>query len=227
MSVMTMRTALACALTTALPFVAAWPVAAQTDHQVSLGLTGGYTDVSTLDEPRTLQGILYGVEGMGSWSRYRISGEYRMGRLEAGSDGGPSRQVRSLRGALGVRVLPWIAIEGGPRMSIVQLPLEDRKILRWRLGVLVEVPLVEGLARGYASAAGSFAGTGISGVELPEGGGGGEVGLLVEPTRHLWARIGYRYDREYLPVGSSQTFESAFLTVGVFMPRLEDEGDIR
>lgn len=112
-------------------------------------------------------------------------------------------------------------------MSVIELPLEDRKILRWRLGVLAEVALVEGLAKGYASAAGSFAGTGISGVELPEGGGGGEVGLLVEPTPHVWARVGYRYDREYLPIGSSQTFESAFLTVGVFMPRHEQEGSIR
>lgn len=222
-----MHTVPVSALATALLFVATSPVASQGDHQVSLGLTAGYTDVETLDEPRSLQGLLYGVEGVVSWSRFRLSGEYRMGRLGAGSDAGPSRQVRSFRGAFGVRVLPWIVIQGGPRMSIVQLPLEDRKILRWRLGVLAEVPLVEGLATGYASAAGSFAGTGISGVEIPEGGGGGEVGLLVEPTRHLWARIGYRYDREYLPIGSSQTFESAFLTVGVFMPRHEDEGDIR
>lgn len=222
-----MHTVPVIALATALLFVATSPVASQGDHQVSLGLTAGYTDVETLDEPRSLQGLLYGVEGVVSWSRFRLSGEYRMGRLGAGSDDGPSREVRSFRGAFGVRVLPWIVIQGGPRMSIVQLPLEDRKILRWRLGVLAEVPLVEGLATGYASAAGSFAGTGISGVEIPEGGGGGEVGLLVEPTRHLWARLGYRYDREYLPIGSSQTFESAFLTVGVFMPRHEDEEDIR
>jgi hypothetical protein len=226
MSTIRMPTVLAPPLAAALLLTAS--AAAQVARQqLSLGLTAGYTDVSTLDEPRTLQGILYGVEGMGSWSRYRVSGEYRVGRLGAGAAGGPSRQVRSLRGSLGVRVLPWIVIEGGPRMSIVQLPLDDREILRWRLGVLAEGTLVDGLATGYASASGSFAGTGISGVELPQGGGGGEVGLLLEPTSYVWARVGYRYDREYLPIGSSQTFEAAFLTVGVFMPRPEDEGDMR
>lgn len=197
---------------------------AQTDHHLSLGLTAGYSDVRTPDEPRTLQGILYGVEASGSWSRFRLSGEYRQGRLE--SDDGLGRRVSSLRAAFGVRPLPWIVVEGGPRMSIVQLPLEDRKIVRWRVGVVAEAPLVEDLVTGYASAAGSFAGTGIGGMELPRS-GGGEVGLVVEPVSNLWARVGYRYDREYLPLLPSQAFETTFVSIGVFMPRRVDDGENR
>lgn len=201
-------------------------VEAQTDHHLSLALTAGYSDVSTPDEPRTLQGILYGVEASTSWSRFRLSGEYRLGRLESGDGDGLGRRVSSLRAAFGARVLPWIVIEGGPRMSIVELPLEDRKIVRWRVGVIAEAPLVADLVTGYASAAGSFAGTGIGGMELPRS-GGGEVGLVVEPVSNLWARVGYRYDREYLPLLPSQAFETTFVSIGVFMPRRVDDGENR
>lgn len=220
------RALMAAVLPTALLCMAGSRIEAQTDHHLSLALTAGYSDVSTPDEPRTLQGILYGVEASTSWSRFRLSGEYRQGRLESGDGDGLGRRVSSLRGAFGVRVLPWIVLEGGPRMSIVQLPLDDRKIVRWRIGVIAEAPLVADMVTGYASAAGSFAGTGIGGMELPRS-GGGEVGLVVEPVSNLWARIGYRYDREYLPLVPSQSFETTFVSIGVFMPRRVDDGENR
>ncbi len=220
------RERLAAGLVATLFLALAGPASAQLDHHLSLGVTGGHVDIDTVDEPRDLSGFVYGIEGTVSpHSRLYLTGEYRQGWLGAGSEGGPGRRVFSAQGALGVRILPWIMIEGGPRLATIELPLEDRKVLRWRIGIVGRAPLVPDLVSGYASAAGSFAGTGINGFEVP--GGGGEVGLVVQPTPTFWARLAYRFDREYLPLGSSQTFQSALLTVGVSAPRIRNEGSTR
>lgn len=199
------------------------PATGQTDAQLSMGLSAAYVDLRAQDVDETLGGFLFGVEAGASASRFYLRGEYRNGRLGPGSDGGSGRRVTSARAGLGVRLLPWFMVEGGPWISRIELPGEDRNVIRWRVGIVARAPLVRDLVSGYASATGSFAGTGIGLVEIPDG-GGGELGLVVEPTDRLWARLGYRFDREYLPLGSSRTSEAVFLTLGVSVPRLQSDG---
>lgn len=197
--------------------------AAQSDAPLALGLTAAWVDMETLSTSESLSGVLYGLEVDGAYDRYRASAAYQHGWLGSGAPGVSGRRVTTLRGALGVRVRPWLTLEGGPSLSVVDLPDDDRHILRWRIGALGAAPLVTDLVDGYASASASVAGTGIRGVSVPMDGGAGEIGLLIEPLPALWARLGYRYEREYLDLGWSQTFQTAFLTVGVAIPRVRNE----
>jgi hypothetical protein len=128
--------------------------------------------------------------------------------------------VWSARGRLGVRVLPWVVIAAGPSVSTVGSPGGNRQIVRWRVEGLGSLPLIPDVMSAFASIGGSVAGTDVQ-QAMPMEGGGGEVGLLLAPEgRPIWARIGYRLDREFLLPGTSQTIETGYLSIGLSAPRV-------
>lgn len=224
---MTRESARSLVLSTAVVLcLAPFHATAQTDSRLSLGVSAAHVDLRALDASETLEGFLLGIEGSASLSRYYVAGEYRLGWLGARDDDGSGRRAVSARGVLGVRVFRGVMIEGGPWISKIDLPVEDADVIRWRLGIAGRVPLVTDLVSGYARAAGSFAGTGISRLEAPAG-GLGEVGLLAEPTDSFWARLGYRVERESFALTSARTSESAFLTLGVSIPRARSDWERR
>lgn len=208
-------------LAVALPTTAS----AQPHEWVALGGTVSVEDIRMEGfgiGPEKLTGLLYGVEGRATWWRLYAQGEFRQGRLAQDHLDGSSTRVVSARASVGVRVLPGIVVAGGPRWSSVGTPGGTRRILRWRAEVIGNAPLIPHLASGFASVAGSVAGTDVDGLAGFEG-GSGEVGLLVAPAeRPVWARIGYRLERELLLFGSSHTAETAFLSIGVSVPRLDE-----
>jgi len=199
-------------LTTALP----GRVAGQTENRFFLGLSAARTQLHIFERLGDAGGFLYGVEGGGSFWRMRVRGEYRLGSV-APDPSGDHVDVSSARALLGVELLPWMAIEGGPRYTAVRLTEGTRRVLRWRIGLAGDVPMIPRRMSGFYAAGGSFAGTDIGGVGVP--GGGGEIGLEVMPNGSSWIRLGYRLDREYLSAGPSQTFQTAFLTLGISMTR--------
>jgi hypothetical protein len=197
--------------------------AGQSNELLSIGVSAAATDIRMVgfgvgDE--TIEGMLYGVEGRASLWRLHLSGEYRQGRLSQEHLGGVSTRVWSARGRLGVRVLPWVVIAAGPSVSTVGSPGGNRQIVRWRVEGLGSLPLIQDVVSAFASIGGSVAGTDVQ-QAMPMEGGGGEVGLLVAPEgRSIWARIGYRLDREFLLPGTSQTVETGYLSIGLSAPRV-------
>lgn len=215
---------LAVGFAVALPAMLALPnaVGAQTPEWLAIGVSAAHTEVSMngLGQGReALAGTLFGIEGRGSLWRLDTRGEYRQGRLDVDGTGTTARVV-SVRGTFGVRVLPWIGIAGGPRFTRIGSPAGNRDVLRWRVEMVGTAPLVSGYVDGFASVAGSVAGTDVDGFS-PMQGGGGELGLLFAPPgRPLWASLGFRMDRESLPDGAFQIVETAYLSVGLSAPRL-------
>lgn len=200
------------------------PAQAQEGDWVAIGLTSAWSDISMHGYggggEESLDGMLYGVEARGSFWRLWVGGEYRQGRMWQDHLRGARTRVISARGSVGISVLPWMAVTAGPHLSRVGTPAGDRQIVRWRLGTVLTVPLVGDLLQGVASVAGSVAGTAAEGAGFAGSGGGGEVGLRIEPLgRPIWARLGYRVDREYLQLDRSHHIQTAFLTVGVSIPR--------
>jgi hypothetical protein len=195
---------------------------AQMGERLSLGVTGAYAQLRTKwlgAEDETLAGPLLGIEGRASQWHLHARGEYRQGRLEADGPLGSSRVI-SARAALGVQLLPWLVLSAGPRLWRVELDSGDRNVLRWGVELHGSAPLIVGLATGYASLGTSVAGTAIDrAVALRST--GGEVGVFVGGlARPLWARLGYRMDREHLSSGSFHAVETTYLAVGVSVPGL-------
>jgi hypothetical protein len=214
----------ACIVVGALLCVLATPVDGQSPEWAAIGLSAAWHDIRMFGYgtggEESLDGMLYGVEASASFWRLRASGEYRQGRLWQHHLAGADTRVISARASLGVQLFPWVALVGGPLVTSIGTPAGDRRTIRWRVGTALSVPLVGDLVNGFATFAGSVAGTAVQGVIVPESGGGGEVGLMIAPEgRPVWARLGYRVDREYLQVDQSQTIETAFLTLGVSIPR--------
>lgn len=208
-----------------LSCVLAGPAGAQSPEWAAIGLSAAWQDIRMFGYgaggEESLDGMLYGVEARASFWRLRASGEYRQGRLWQHHLAGADTRVISARASLGVQLFDWVALVGGPLVTRVGTPAGDRQTVRWRIGTALSVPLVGDLVEGFATVAGSVAGTAVEGVIVPESGGGGEVGLVIAPEgRPVWARLGYRVDREYMHVDESQTIETAFLTVGVSIPRI-------
>jgi hypothetical protein len=197
-------------------------VAAQADEWIGVGGTLALEDIRMEgfgNGDEKLTGLLYGVEGRISWWRVYAQGEFRQGRLSQDHLDGSSARAVSARASVGLKVLPGVVIAAGPRWSSVGTPDGTRRILRWRAELIGRAPLIPDVASGFATLSGSVAGTDVDGLAGFEG-GGGEVGLLVAPTgRPVWARVGYRLERESLLFGSSHTAETAFLSVGVSVPR--------
>jgi hypothetical protein len=192
-------------------------VAAQTGERLALGLTGATAHIRMVgfgggDE--RLSGFLYGVEGRASLWRMHARAEYRQGSLDRGDVPG-SGSVVTARASLGLEPVPWFAITSGPHISSVETLTGDELIVRWRVEVHGSAPLVLGWAVGFASIGGSVAGTSVDWGQ-PFRSTGGDVGLLVGGGRHpMWARLGYRMDRELLARGGWESAEILYLSAGI------------
>lgn len=173
--------------------------------------------------PQTLTGTLYGAEARLSLWRLYLTGEYRQGWLAPDEGQAPDSRHLSARAAFGVRLLSWLAVEGGPLLERIGQPAGDQQLVRWRIGAVLGAPLITDLATGYVSFAGSVAGTGVEGVAMPAPSGGGEIGIIVAPEGSpVWARLTYRLDREHLSFSRSRSVETVLVTLGVSVPPTGD-----
>lgn len=211
--VVTLAAVLACAH--------AQPGVAQPGERLALGVSAARSQMRTVgfgSEPEQLSGFLLGIEGRASFWWLHARGEYRQGRLDRESPGGSAAEVIEARASLGIRPFSWLALTAGPSFSKVGIdgyPL----VVRWQVELHGAVPLIQGIASGFASIGGSVAGTDVD-YGSPFRSGGGEVGLLLGgPDRPIWARLGYRVQRENLLGGSWQTAETTHLAVGVSVPK--------
>ncbi len=190
------------------------------DERVVLGVSAAHTRMELKGfgaVPASLSGLLYGVEGRATLWHVQARGEYRQGHLDRSGTGLPSGDVIVARASIGIQPLPWLAVTAGPRYSRVKADDGNRHELRWRVELHGSGPLVPGLVRGFASVSGSVAGKGI---DWGEPSGGGELGVMVGGIdRPLWARLGYRMDREYLSGASREAVETVYLAIGVAVPR--------
>lgn len=201
------------------------PAAAQTGERLGLGLTVAHTRLRMVGFERRdqrLEGLLYGVEGRGSWWRLHARGEFRQGRLDRDGPGGSSRVILA-RAGIGLRPVRWIALTAGPRITSVDLGGEDELIVRWQVEMHASGPIVDGIATAFASVDGSVGGTDMS-WDDPLRSVGGEVGLLLGGIESpVWGRIGYRVHRELLSGGPWQSGEVVYLSLGLSVPRAETE----
>jgi len=164
-----------------------------------------------------LSGPLFGIEGRASRWRLHARGEYRQGRLARDGSSGSVRVILAEAG-VGIQPVPWVALTAGPRYSS-GISAGQGDLLRWRVALHVEAPLIAGLASAFGSIGGSVAGASMDSSE-PFRNAGGEIGLRVGgPQRPLWGRLGYRMDRDYLAGGPWEAIETVYLSVGVSVPR--------
>jgi hypothetical protein len=195
---------------------------AQTGERLVLGVSAARAEMRMVGfepEAESLSGPLFGVEGRASLWWMHARGEYRQGRLEREGPEGSTRVVTA-RAGLGIHPFPWLAITAGPSIWTVDTDEGDRRITRWRVEAHGSSPLIPGVATGFATIGGSVAGTGLD-WGVPFRSAGGEAGILLGGlSRPMWARLGYRMDREYLSDGSWQAVETAYLTVGVSVPNV-------
>lgn len=187
------------------------------DEWLALGPSAAWSEVQ-LDgfEPERdlgLSGLLYGGEIRGSWWRLVGRGEYRQGLLDREAGGGTERVIQA-RGSVGVRALSWLTVSGGPILWRIGTAAGVEEIVRWRVGVRGEGPLIEDIAIAFADLSGSVAGTRMKWEEPP--GAGGDVGLLLRvPGAPVWATVGYRLDREVFSGAARQTIETIYLSIGL------------
>ena len=199
------------------------PCAAQIGEWLSLGLSAARTEIRAEefdDDEEVISGWLYGIEGQATLWRLHVRAEYRQGRPDQENLDGASTRVATARASFGVRPIPWVAVTGGPTYTTIDLPDGDRNILRWRVEAHGNAPIVAGVVSAFASLGGTVAGTDLEGFS-PLGGGGGELGIVLgAEDRPVWARLGFRMERETsFEDGASQTLETTYITIGVAAPR--------
>lgn len=165
----------------------------------ALGARAAYADVrfvSADEGDRTLGGILLGVEGRASWLRLQLDVQYMQGRVRGSGPVSEGADIRVAQGLVGIRVLPWVVLHGGPRFLETGMSGGERHTLRWQAGASVSVPLVRDWVHGFGSAVGSVAGSELD--PRPYTGQGGiTVGFTLTPAGlPAWASVGYRMDKE-------------------------------
>jgi len=182
----------------------------------AVGARAAYADVrlvSADEGDRTLGGILLGAEGRASWRRLQIGLQYMQGRVRGSGPVSEGADIGVAQGLVGIRVLPWVVLHGGPRFLETGTSGGERHTLRWQAGASVSVPLVRDWVHGFGSAVGSVAGSELD-PRPYTGRGGVTVGFTVTPAGlPAWASVGYRMDKEGNDSGV-RTIETLHIGIG-------------
>jgi hypothetical protein len=141
--------------------------------------------------PGPVRGLGYGVYGRLAASRVEIDVAYHeVGGLRMEVEG-PGVDYVAAEALAGFRFHPAVKVEGGISAYGIIDPSRNRRLVSWRTGAAVDLPLV----REVVSAQGQFfvtvTGRNNAGASV-HGGGGGSVGIRVDlPNLPGWASISY------------------------------------
>jgi len=187
-----------------LVFVAAAGDLAGQRLHLAFGGSGVATRVRSEQPAATvvLSGAVFGALGTLSVGRLLLDVAYLQGTLNPDSGIGSARDVIEGHALLGVRALPWLALQAGPHARAYVIGGTTQRWLFWTVGVRAEGAFIGSAGSGYVEVWRAVSGD----ASVPEPFGhaqGAEVGMLARLARlPLEARFAYRIDRAVLGGGS-------------------------
>jgi len=203
----------------------AFPLEGQLFRGTSIEVIGGATELVLIEEAQfqnlLLRGAAYGAEGRLVIGWGELEGRYLASVLN-GPRPGTGGDLHEGEAHGGVRVLPWMRIEGGARVRGLLNAAGTRRLVVWSMGGSVRAPLV----RDIAWASGRYSHT-IGGRSNARGaverGRRVEVGLSVEPPGAMgFASVTYRLDRDNFVEGTrwtaAESAERIVVSLGLRVP---------
>jgi hypothetical protein len=147
--------------------------------------------------------------------RFELDVRYLQGRLDGGSDG---TDVDLVEGSalLGLRLVPWAAVQVGPHIRSYGTAAATERWLLWEGRVALGARLVGPALTTYLDMWRVFGGNVNVGLPM-DAGQGIEGGLTLRlQSLPLWGQVGYRAERMGFGGGSrTETVEAVFVVVGI------------
>lgn len=220
-----MRPALAALISAALQLLPSSELHGQISWGASLGATAGTVELlldAGVDGVRRsqLQGIGYGFEGQLRAGPVEVDFRYFEADMEEESGSGESSDFVEGSVLAGVRVHRWVRADGGLAVHRIVDEAGSRRVLGWRGGMTVDLPVfretVVATARVFGAVSGS---SNLRGTYRR--GGGGEAGIRFAPAWiPAWGAIRYSLARNSFQAGSDRIEEVDLLTLslGIQLP---------
>jgi len=145
-----------------------------------------------------LSGAVFGGEASLAVGRVRLAASYRQGNVNP--DGGTTQSRTLVEGGatLGVRLLDWLTLGGGPRArTYVFIAGGTQRWLFWELRARAEGMFIGSSVSGYAELWRALSAD-VSVPETVDRAQGGEAGMVIRVSRRIDARLAYRLDHAAL-----------------------------
>ena len=193
-------------------------LSAQTGFRLAAGAGPAALHVHSRTETgqEALSGTVAGGEGVVQLGRLELDVNYLEGRLEPDSSGPAPRDFVAGRALLGVRAMPWLALQIGPHVRSYVTGAGTQRWVFWEAHVRLDGSLVGSELRSYVDVWRVLSAS-VNVVESYDHGEGGEAGLALSLSRApLWAGLAYAVDHSTLGGGLRlETLEQVRLTVGL------------
>jgi hypothetical protein len=174
------------------------PLVAQAPRYLIAGEAALARLQNTASPAGALQGMAIGGMGHASVWRLELDARYGEGKLEQ-SGTGALRDLVEGEVMLGIRVVPWLSLRGGPQLRGFLVGGITERWLLWEARVRVDAFVAPRAIRGYLEVGGAVSGN-TRNADGPFGNSRrGEAGMAIRfPRAPIWLSLSYAVERTRL-----------------------------